>query len=159
MRIKGMSKLLLVSIIALIALPCLLIYADEEEEENVFLDEAMTPFWLGNSMYNESLLMISEDEELPEASLLFSPESILSVKSARHDIEYVEGVDWEFSGGKIKLLEGSGIPYLTHEEMYPTSPPVNEQIPRVGGGYALFREGTFFHDRQIVVTYTHAANA
>ncbi|MCQ6562324.1 SGNH/GDSL hydrolase family protein [Paenibacillus mendelii] len=158
MRRTGMMMLLVMSILSMVALPSMPLHA-EEEEEDAFLEEAMSPFWLGTTMYNESLLMISSDGELPEASLLFTPDTILSVKSARLDTEYVEGVDWELSGGKIKLLAGSSIPYLTSEEMYPASPPPNEQIPKVGGGYVLFHEGTYFHDRQIVVTYTHAADA
>jgi len=43
-------------------------------------------------MYNESVLMVSNNGAAPEASLLFPPISILSVKNSHLDIEYFQGI-------------------------------------------------------------------
>ncbi|THF76219.1 S-layer homology domain-containing protein [Cohnella fermenti] len=119
-------------------------------------ERAMSPFWQGDTMYDESLLMVSADGAMPEASLLFEPTDILSVRSARLDKTFVEGEDWEYSEGKLRLLPGSSIPYMTEAELYPVQPAPNESVDKRGGGAVLLKEGSFFHDRQIVVTYKHA---
>ncbi|WP_232187174.1 LamG-like jellyroll fold domain-containing protein [Cohnella silvisoli] len=121
-------------------------------------ETAMQPLWQGDTMNNESILMISANGQLPEAPLLFTPTKILSVKSARLDKEFVEGKDWEYVGGKLKLKAGTSIPYMNQADMYPATYVPNEAVGRPDGGYLIFREGPFFLNRQIVVTYTHATN-
>ncbi|MFD0714683.1 DUF5722 domain-containing protein [Paenibacillus sp. GCM10027626] len=121
-------------------------------------EKAMKPFWQGNMMNDESVLMISEDGSLPEASLLFAPTNIVSVRNARHDLTYEEGRDWVFSEGKLKLTANSRIPFMTYAQMYPDEEATFETMPKKGGGYVIYREGSYFHDRQINVTYEHAPN-
>ncbi len=122
-------------------------------------NEAMTPFWSSTTMYNESLLMVSNAGGLPEAPLLFTPITILSVKDAHLGIEYTQGSDWIYDSAtnSIKLPIGSRAISMTTADLYPATSGANTQ-PKVGGGYVLFYEGHYFHDRQIVVTYTHSAN-
>ncbi|MFD0673518.1 SGNH/GDSL hydrolase family protein [Cohnella sp. GCM10027633] len=117
-------------------------------------------FWLGDTMYDESLLMTAaEREAVAEACLLFEPITILEVRSARRDSVYEEGQDWVFEDGKLKLTPDSRIPVMTLEEMYPLEHEEGKTMPKLGGGYVLYREGSYLHDRQIVVTYTHAQDA
>ncbi|MDG0813788.1 GDSL-type esterase/lipase family protein [Cohnella rhizosphaerae] len=117
---------------------------------------AMQPIWQGSVVYDEPLLMVSANQALPEAALLFEPTRIVSVRNAQMNKTYAEGVDWAYSDGKIRLLPGSAIPFMTEEELYPATVVPNESVDRRGGGGVLLREGSFFHDRQIVVTYEHA---
>jgi len=119
-------------------------------------EKVMQPFWQGNTMNDESVLMISENGSLPEAELLFAPTNIISVRNARQDLVYEEGRDWVFSGGKLKLTANSRIPFMTQAQMYPTKEAAFETMPKKGGGYVIYREGSYFHDRQINVTYEHA---
>lgn len=129
--------------------------AGAEAEDDVI----MTPFWSTNTMYHESLLMVSNAGGLPEAPLLFTPNQILSVKNARLNIEYEEGRDWIYdnAANKIKLPAGSRAASLTTEQLYPATAGANTR-PKVGGGYVLFDGGHYFHDQQLVVSYTHNAN-
>lgn len=131
---------------------------DNLEEEPDVEEKSLTPFWQGTTMYNESVLMVSNNGELPEADLLFPPETIISVRSARLDREYEENVDWVLENGKLKLTPHSRIPYLTNDLLYYPSYIPGLTMPKNGGGGVIYREGSYFHDRQIVVTYTHAAN-
>jgi hypothetical protein len=88
--------------------------------------------------------------------LLYSPTKILSVRSATLKTTYDEGTDWKLDGNKIVLPEGSRIPWTTEAEMYPTEGgPPGTSFPKVGGGYLLHGEGSFFHQKQLVVTYEH----
>ena len=131
---------------------------DNVENEPNMIELSMEPFWQGTTMYNESVLMVSHSGELPEANMLFEPIEIISVRSARLDQEYQENVDWVLEDGKFKLTANSRIPYLSAEELYYSNHTEGATIPMVNGGAVLYSEGSYFHDRQIVITYTHAAN-
>ena len=118
---------------------------------------ALQPFWKGEIMNNESVLMISKDGKPAEASLLFKPKKIISVKNSGLDIEYQEGVDWEYKKGKLRLLPGSKAVFMIETDMYPPDSTTKGFQKRKGGGKVIFREGSFFHEHQLAVTYKHAA--
>ncbi len=121
-------------------------------------DIAMKPLWQGNTMYNESLLLVSSGGGAAQAPLLFTPTKILSVRNARLDIEYIENVDWTYANGVLMRTSNSRIPYLTNSDLYPVNYS-QYATAKTGGGYILYHEDSFWHDRQIVVTYTHAPGA
>ncbi len=122
------------------------------------VERALVPFWKGTTMYGESLLMVADGEKPPEASLLFTPLEIVSVTNAGQDIVYEPGVDWLFENGKLKLPEGSRIPMMKKSRLYPRTHIPGMDFAKKGGGYVLYREGSFFHEQQVSVTYTHRAN-
>ncbi len=105
-------------------------------------NDAMYPFWKGDIMINESMLPVSYAGGKPEASFLFPPINIISVKNSALDITYKESQDWVYDNGKLKLPAGSKIPYLKDTDLDP---------PKV-------IEGGYFHTHQIAVTYTHSNN-
>lgn len=114
-------------------------------------------FWSGDIMYDESLLMTAAGRDtVAEANLLYEPISIVEVRSARHDQVYEEGRDWVFEEGRLKTTPDSRIPVMTHGQLYPITPEEGKAMPKLGGGHVAYREGSYFHDRQIVVTYAHA---
>lgn len=117
--------------------------------------EAMQPFWDSKTMLNESVLMVSRNGQAPEAQLLFKPKKILSVKNSGLDITYQEGKDWKFENGKLILLPGSKAIFMSDKQLYPDS----ARFPKLGGGYIFHTEGTFFHQHQLAVSYTHKKNA
>jgi lysophospholipase L1-like esterase len=122
-------------------------------------DEGMKPFWAGNMMYNESVLMIREEDHLPSAPLLFTPVEIISVKSAAMDDTFEEGVDWFLDGCTIRLTENSKAPFMRMQDLYPSECTEGFSQPnRNRDGYVLFHEEHYFHDRQLVVTYRHGGN-
>ncbi|MDB5106520.1 MAG: hypothetical protein JWP91_4209 [Fibrobacteres bacterium] len=118
--------------------------------------EYLAPFWASDTMYNESVLMVSDQGAPASASLLFPPIAIRSVRNAGLDTVFREGVDWEFSNGRLVLPPGSKAASLTSADMYPATEVPGWVQPRTGGGFVLFQEGHYFHDRQLAVTYTHA---
>ena len=125
-------------------------------QEKDRIDTALIPFWKTTTMNDESVLMISRNGELPVANLLFTPDKILSVRNAALNINYKEGTDWEYKEGQLRLLKGSKAAYLTDTQLYPDKS--KNAFPKKGGGLILFREGSFFHNHQLAVTYTHAAD-
>ncbi|OFX30988.1 MAG: hypothetical protein A2W90_15320 [Bacteroidetes bacterium GWF2_42_66] len=119
--------------------------------------EYLTPFWSTDTMYNESVLMVSPDSVSPaEASLLFPPLSIISVKDASLETNYIENIDWIYTNGKLRLLPGSKAVFMTNSQLYPITKGAT--MDKIGGGYVLFHEGHFFHDKQLAITYTHEKN-
>ncbi|OGO79989.1 MAG: hypothetical protein A2Y21_09675 [Clostridiales bacterium GWC2_40_7] len=62
-------------------------------------DEIMKPFWQSDIMYNESVLMLSENGNPAAAKLLFKPLKILSIRNSYLDTEYVAGEDWIYEDG------------------------------------------------------------
>lgn len=122
------------------------------------IEESLIPFWEGNIMRNESVMMISRDGKPAEARLLFKPKKIISVKNSGQNIEYKEGIDWEYKNGALRLLSGSKAVFMTDNQLYPHD-SVKRAFPKQGGGKILFNEGSFFHERQLAVTYKHKRNA
>ncbi|MBM7568380.1 GDSL-type esterase/lipase family protein [Paenibacillus sacheonensis] len=122
------------------------------------LTNNMTPFWSSTTMYNESVTMVSTNGGLPEAQLLFTPTSIISVRDSALGVTYQQGTDWTYdsSTNKIKLTSTTSAVYLTNGDMYPVGGADTQ--PKVGGGYVIFHEGIWFHEHQLAVTYTHNAN-
>ena len=129
--------------------------AAPSERDDYSLENTMIPFWATERMINESVLMVSNGIEPPKARLLFPAIKILLVKNAGLDKTYKEGVDWVYSNDTLSLLPGSSAPSLTMKEMYPVEKKTGWTFPKRGGGFVRFQEGHYFHDRQLVVTYTH----
>lgn len=111
----------------------------------------MKPFWKGKITYNESVLMVSKGGGPPEARLLFKPKRILRVSDSGLGKTYEKGKDWTFEDGKLKLLPGSAAISMTDRELAPDS----GRFARLDGGYVLHHEGSFFHEKQLAVTYRH----
>jgi len=131
--------------------------APAEAQQKNLIDTALIRFWKSTTMYNESVMMVSKMDELPTARLLFKPDKILSVKNAGLNVEYIEGKDWEYKDNQLRLLKGSKAAYFTEQELHPDS--ASGTFPGKAGGYILFREGSFFHEHQLAITYTHSSNA
>ena len=123
-------------------------------QEKDLIDTALIPFWKTSTMYNESVMMISRNGQAPVAKLLFAPSEILSVRNAALNISYKEGVDWSYEAGQLKLLKSSTAAFMTDKQLYPDTS--TDAFPRRGGGLIYFREGSFFHNQQLAVSYTHA---
>ena len=115
----------------------------------------MKPFWKGKVAYNESVLMVSKDGGAPEARLLFKPKKVIRVSDSGLAKTYQKGKDWIFEGGMLKLLPGTEAISMTDRELAPDS----GRFARADGkGYVLHSEGSFFHEKQLAVTYRHKKN-
>lgn len=71
--------------------------------------EMAIPYWLGNVMYNESVMFI-KNEGGAKATTLFKPLKVLSVRDWTLKTEYKEGIDYEVEeDGTISVLPDSSI--------------------------------------------------
>jgi len=116
--------------------------------------------WTSDLMYQESLMFLQEENVPPTATLLFAPDKLISLKSARGDVEYQVNRDFIYSprSGTITLTAESRIPKKNNAEMYPPPGPWAEgTIPACRGKdrNLFYAEGHVFHDLQVVVTYEH----
>jgi len=117
-------------------------------------------FWKSNLMVKESLMFLQEEDTAASAKLLFKPSKLISLKSARGDVEYEVGRDFTYCpcSQTITLTADSRIPRKSIDEMYPPPGPWAEgTIPacRDKDRNLFYAEGHVFHDQQVVVTYEH----
>lgn len=122
------------------------------------LDAYTQPYWSGNIVYQESLMLVeNKDGSVPDAPLLYPATQIISVRSSDLQTEYQAGVDYELADGKLRILPDSAIPTVAYEEYYPSSKTDKsmELNAAYGSGYIFFSEGSVVHSMQIAVTYAH----
>ncbi len=117
----------------------------------------LEPLWHGDTMWYESCMVISDnDGSEPYVPLLFEPENIVTVHHSRMDVQYEEGRDYALKDGRLIFPHGSGVPVVSRRELIMEEEAPGESMPGREGGYVLFHEGSYFHDRQIAVTYMHS---
>lgn len=140
-------------------------HKDRAALSNKWIDDpaALRPFWLSDTMRDESLLFVRRNgDTAPKASLLFVPERILSVRSASGAVTYEAGRDyiWKPGSHDITLPEGSRIVWKTPQDL--RRPAGTQQFAlthRDGNGEILFGASHEYHDMQTVITYRHRKNA
>ena len=123
--------------------------------------QAMSPYWESTKIYNESVQMISTGGGAAQAPLLFTPTGPIVVKNSALTTTYAEGTDWAYDAAtnSIRLLPGSAAASMTSTEFSPTTAPTGcFLVDKVGGGKSLGCEGSYLHDRQLAVSYPHAAS-
>jgi lysophospholipase L1-like esterase len=102
------------------------------------LDRAMQPFWLGAKVYNEAVLMFSQNGKPAEGRLLFRPARIISVRDYGLATNYAEGRDYTVHGRTLVCTAASKMPGRRDEDLQK-----GEFKWNVVGG------------RQVMVTYEH----
>lgn len=131
-------------------------------EVNTYSAEAyLRPYWYTREIYNETCLFVGEEGE---ATLLFTPEEVRSVRSYTLDTVYEEGKDYEIEGRTIRRLKGSAIPYFEPDEYFrkePDTVAIGADMSKVEFDfeeprYLKYGEQDTFTSRQIAVTYRHA---
>ena len=115
-------------------------------------EQMLKPIWDTSIVYGESFTMHRDENGGMSARFLYEPEEILEVTSANRECLYSEGRDFIIDGDRLVLAENTRIPFMEYEEVYMKEPLPGRCFP-YPGGYSLFNEGHFFHDRQIAVTY------
>ena len=126
--------------------------------DTYYLDTYMKPIWKGKYMYNETVMFVGMDDK---ASLLYTPDEILSVTSYDLKTVYEQGKDYDVVDGQLVLLEGTRIPVITFEEYYHETeiPGMPAQLVTKYDGkqyYTYWGEGVYMTQWQIAVTYTHS---
>ncbi len=84
---------------------------ENKPEATVNLDQYMRPFWKADTIYNETILLYSDNGQPAKGRLLFQPDKILSVKSFDLKTTFTEGKDYNLTGNVFTRVNNSGIPY------------------------------------------------
>ena len=128
------------------------------------------PYWSENVMYNESLAMVQDGEDIC-AYTLFVPKRIISVMDNTLTHTYKEGVDYKWVEGTncIKLPEGSSIPYFFQGALDGLESPGSSAYVkdwdgsfddsgrcRLGG--VLYCTGKFLYEKHVAITYEYDIN-
>ncbi|GBG10183.1 hypothetical protein PAT3040_04901 [Paenibacillus agaridevorans] len=129
--------------------------AGETNGTTSWLQQALKPIWEGDTAFEETLLLVRDNGRIIDPKLLFKPLKVMTVTNGRGDVRYEEGKDWRLENGRLVVPAGSRMPVSEAADLYPTEYIEGQVFTRVSGGYMLYREGSYFHDRQIKVTYTH----
>ncbi len=71
------------------------------------LDEYMIPFWKSDTIYNETVLLYSKNNQPAMGKLLFQPSKILSVKSFNLKTNYQQRIDYSINDNIIERSASS----------------------------------------------------
>ena len=112
-----------------------------------------TPVWDTDTVYAESLLFVRNADGIAEAPLLFPPVEILRFTDPGGSIEYEAGRDYTLNGSTVRLTENSHIFAFTEAELYPEQGEHGKTSFPDATGNILFREGRFFPERIVYITY------
>ncbi len=98
-----------------------LIFQDDDRERiehspEVDLDASMEPVWKGDSVFEESVLLVSRAKDSPLGHLLFKPIKVFSVKDSSRKKEFMEGKDFHISGKTLIANNGSTLPTMSESE-------------------------------------------
>jgi len=77
----------------------------------VNLDQYLQPFWKGDTVYNETVLMYSINGRPATSKLLYMPSKIISVKSFDLKTEFANNTDYSLKGNVITRAAYSAMPY------------------------------------------------
>ena len=102
------------------------------------LDEAMQPFWSGHKVYNEAVLMLSQDGKPATSQLMYKPSRIISVQDYGLSTNYFEGLDYTVDGRTLTCTASSRMTQVRNENLLK-----GEYQWNVVGG------------KQVMVTYEH----
>lgn len=136
-------------------------------------EERVRPFWLGNTVYNESVMCLNENG-FKEATTMFKPIKVIAVYDWTMKKEYKEGEDWTLTEeGKIRFKEESEVPVFNDNWAYGKDMPtgytetddndvtlnkyrVFDCIDQEGNTkQVIYHEGPLFYSYNLNVTYVY----
>ena len=101
-------------------------------------EEMLCPVWQGEISYKETAMpLIKEDGEIEPIQLLYPIEEVIEVKNATLSETYSQGKDYDVIDGRLIINKDGRIRTTPQKEV-------------------VFNEGSWYHERQIVVTYKHS---
>ena len=138
-------------------------WIDETEWNENMMDAYLQPYWYTREIYNETVVFIGEEGT---ATLMYTPETVRSVRDYRLTETYEEGKDYVIEGNQIRRLKGSKMPYWEPEEYFLSQPNdpnivVKADLSKLdveldGERYLLYGEYATFTDKQVAITYRHS---
>ena len=118
-------------------------------------EERLRPYWMGNVIYNEQLMVVEKDGVV-EGHLLYDALRVISVRDWTLQKEYTEGVDYVIEGNTITLPEGSSIPVFKDEWSKGIDVPEEYPEGNAGTGYQMFADGVIYTETGLIYkNYIH----
>lgn len=123
------------------------------------LEKYLLPIWEGDTIYNETVLFVGEEDVAP---LLYPIKEVISVYDYGLQTEYFIDKDFIIVDGKIQRVKDGNMPYIPVDEYYLSEPAQfsisivnrNETAPK-DKKYFSFGEKDTFTKHQIAITYKH----
>ncbi len=116
----------------------------------------MQPFWKGDTVYHEAVTVIRTRDGKAEAPLFYkSGVKILDVYDMTLCTRYVEGVDYYYEDGMLKLTENTRCPFYEEEEYYPRAAGDSAFVMNDGVHHTVYEALNDMGGKQLAVTYTH----
>ncbi len=107
-------------------------------QTTVDLDQAMQPFWQGKTIFNEAVLMRSQNGQPATGQLMFRPTKVISVQDYDLTTNYFEGMDFTVDGRTLTRTATSRMTQVRDQDLLKGELKWNH----VGG-------------QQVMVTYEH----
>ena len=141
-------------------------YIEEEKAKYKFdFDEQITPYFLGNVIYNETVLLVDDGKTI-SGKLQYKPIKILSVRDYTWKNEFASD-KYAVNGNVISITKDSGLPYLTADNVSGKQLPDGYRM--VAGmndftniltdcmqmGPVVYTESPLFYSNQIQVSYVY----
>jgi lysophospholipase L1-like esterase len=120
-----------------------------DEQPRICLESMLAPIWKSKQVFDESILPVAVNGELPSSQLLFEPVGRVLVRNRALDTIYTEGVDYTVNGRILQLTPKTSIPTLSWDELYPVENAPGS-LEGSTGNYVLSR-GVIEH--QLSVSY------
>lgn len=135
------------------------------EEKKYGAEEMTKAFWLSDTMYNESVMMVKEkDGAAPTGNLAFVPTGKVKVTNPTMTVTYEEGKDYKISGRTIEATAETSMPWLKEEVLFGIDmpegkglslQPASEEAKQKGYENILYTESAFLIENQVLVTYDY----
>ena len=117
----------------------------------------MKPVWEAGTVYQETAVFyVNGDGKTENVTLLFRPETVVSVRSYGLDTVYSEGKDYVVTETGLALAEGSGIPVMPRSAYCDENDREFSLQLKDGSGGALKTDNSVMPAYYLAVTYTTA---
>ena len=154
-----MKKIIALCVACLLAVACFAGCTPEEEVPQKTAQDMYKPVWLGDTVYEESLVVVEEADGTKVGKLLYEPTEIIRVNDYTRKEEYAAS-EYRIEGKNLILTETSTMPYLTYEQYYEADitdmPGMQTQTGSEPGRNILFTESASLLRYHVNVTYRHA---
>ena len=115
----------------------------------------MMPFWEGDTVYQESVVFVPDENGGMQAPLFYQPDRILSVRDNTFRTEYEYGRDYLLKDNRIIRTENSRMSHFTYDEFFCPDRTGEDVMLYEPGGHIVVAPGSFFNPKSVNVTYTH----
>jgi len=152
----------------LLSLPVAVVHCDETASTEVTRTSALLsdlhllePVWASPISWRESTVLLQQDEGGPLVGrLAFEAAEIISVTSADGLRTFAAGKDFGLGEDRRTLVfaNDSAVPFIKQRDLFPPTGAPDSYQHRAGHPEQslLYHKGSWFHDRQLEVTYRRA---